>query len=71
MTETVADIVRAHRAKAVSPVETVERTFARIAAHGDPALFISLRDQAEVVTEAARLAEEGHGSVRFSACPSR
>jgi allophanate hydrolase len=59
VSETVADIVRAHRAKAVSPVETVERTFARIAAHGDPALFISLRDRAEVAAEAARLAEEG------------
>jgi allophanate hydrolase len=59
--ETVADIVRAHRAKTMSPVDTVERAFARIAAHGDPALFISLRDQADVVAEAARLAEEGHG----------
>ncbi|HEY2230078.1 MAG TPA: allophanate hydrolase [Xanthobacteraceae bacterium] len=60
MTETVADIVRAHRAKAVSPVETVERTFERIAAHGDPAMFISLRERAEVVAEAARLTQEGH-----------
>jgi allophanate hydrolase len=58
--ETVADIVRAHRAKIMSPVETVERTFARLAAHYDPALFISLRDQAEVVAEARRLADEGH-----------
>jgi allophanate hydrolase len=60
VTETVADIVRAHRAKAVSPVETVERTFERIAAHGDPAMFISLRERAEVVAEAARLTQEGH-----------
>jgi allophanate hydrolase len=60
LTETVADIVRAHRAKACSPVETVERTFARIAAHGDPAVFISLRPQAEVVAEARALMAEGH-----------
>jgi allophanate hydrolase len=60
LTETVADIVRAHRAETMSPVETVERTFARIAAHDDPALFISLRDEAEVIAEARRLMGEGH-----------
>ncbi len=59
MTETVAQIVQAHRARTMSPVETVERSFARIAAHGDPAIFISLRDRAEVVAEARRLMEEG------------
>jgi allophanate hydrolase len=59
LTETVADIVRAHRGKTLSPVETVERSFARIAAHGDPAVFISLREQAEVVAEARALMEEG------------
>ena len=61
MTETVAEIVRAHRAGTMSPVETVERTFARIAAHADPALFIALRPEAEVVAEARRLTDEGHG----------
>ena len=60
LTETVADIVRAHRAKTMSPVETVERTFARIAAHDDPAMFISLRHEAEVIAEARRLMDEGH-----------
>jgi allophanate hydrolase len=59
LSETVADIVRAHRAKTMSPVETVKRTFARLAAHDDPALFISLRDEAEVVAEARALMEEG------------
>jgi allophanate hydrolase len=59
LTETVAEIVRAHRAKTMSPVETVERTFARIAAHDDPALFISLRQEAEVIAEARRLMDEG------------
>ena len=59
MTETVAEIVQAHRAGAMSPVATVERSFARIAAHDDPAIFISLRDQAEAVAEARRLMEEG------------
>ena len=59
MTETVAEIVQAHRAGTMSPVETVERSFARIAAHDDPAIFISLRDRAEVVAEARRLMAEG------------
>jgi allophanate hydrolase len=57
--ETVADIVHAHRAGTISPAETVARTFARIRAHADPALFISLRDAAEAVAEARRLAAEG------------
>jgi allophanate hydrolase len=59
LTETVAEIVQAHRAGTMSPVETVERSFARIAAHDDPAIFISLRDRAEVVAEARRLMEQG------------
>jgi allophanate hydrolase len=59
LTETVAQILQAHRAKTMSPAETVERTFARIAAHADPAIFISLREQAEVVADARRLMEAG------------
>ena len=59
MTETVAQILQAHRAKTMSPVETVARTFARIDVHADPAIFISLREQAEVVADARRLMEEG------------
>jgi allophanate hydrolase len=59
LTETVAQILQAHRAKTMSPVETVARTFARIAAHADPAIFISLRAQAEVVADARRLMEAG------------
>jgi allophanate hydrolase len=60
VTETVAEIVRAHRAGAISPVETIERSFARIAAHDDPALFISLRHEAEVIAEARALMAAGH-----------
>src|SRR5258707_11175317 len=69
VSETVADIVRAHRAKTMSPVETVERTFARLAAHGDPALFISLRPQAEVVAEARRLMGEGDAELPLYGVP--
>jgi allophanate hydrolase len=41
--ETVAAIVEAHRSGATSPEATVARTYARIRAHGDPAVFITLR----------------------------
>jgi allophanate hydrolase len=69
VTETVADIVRAHRARTMSPVETVERTFARIAAHDDPAVFIALRDEAEVVAEARRLTEQGQAELPLYGVP--
>ena len=46
MTETVAAIVKAHRTGSVSPADTVIRCFERINAHGDSAIFISLRDRA-------------------------
>ena len=55
MTETVAAIVAAHRAGTVSPAQTVARSFARIRAHNDPAIFISLRDEKEAIAEAQAL----------------
>ncbi|HEX4557423.1 MAG TPA: allophanate hydrolase [Xanthobacteraceae bacterium] len=56
MTETVADILRAHRAGAMTPEQTVARSFARVRAHGDPAVFISLRDEQDALAEAKALA---------------
>ena len=41
--DTVAAIVEAHRSGATSPEATVARSYARIRAHADPAVFISLR----------------------------
>ncbi|MDB5574263.1 MAG: Amidase, partial [Tardiphaga sp.] len=55
MTETIAEIVAAHRAGAVSPAETIARTYRRIRAHNDPAIFITLRDEAEALADAAAL----------------
>lgn len=55
MTETVAAIVTAHRARTVTPAETVARSFARIRDHNDPAIFISLRDEADAIAEAKAL----------------
>ena len=59
MGETVAAIVEAHRSGASSPEATVARTYARIRAHGDPAVFITLRDEADALAEAAALAAKG------------
>jgi allophanate hydrolase len=69
VTETIAEVVHAHRAGTMSPVATVERTFARIRAHGDPAIFISLRDEAAVVAEARRLADGGRTDLPLYGVP--
>ena len=55
MTETVAAILAAHRAGALSPAQTIVRSFQRIRDHDDPALFISLRDERQAVAEAEAL----------------
>ncbi|WP_375306663.1 allophanate hydrolase [Bradyrhizobium sp. A11] len=54
--ETIAAIVAAHRAGTLTPTETVARTYQRIRDNGDPAIFISLRDEKDAVAEAERLA---------------
>ena len=59
MTETVAEILHAHRSGSRSPAETVARTYERIRAHGDPALFISLRDEKAAIAEAEALQASG------------
>ncbi len=57
MNETVAAILQAHRAGTITPAETVARTFARIRAHDDPAVFISLRAEDDAIAEARALAD--------------
>jgi len=55
MHHTVAAILQAHRS-GTSPEETVARTYARIRRHNDPAIFITLRDEADTIAEAKALA---------------
>jgi allophanate hydrolase len=55
VTETIASIVEAHRQGKTSPEATVARSFARIRARNDPAVFISLRDEADAISEARAL----------------
>src|SRR5712671_901192 len=59
LTETIAEIVQAHRTGAATPTDTVARSYARIRAHSDPALFITLRDEAAVIAEAKTLMAAG------------
>jgi allophanate hydrolase len=56
VTETVGEILDAYRDGAVKPEDIVARSFARIRAHGDPAIFITLREEADVLAEASALA---------------
>ena len=58
MAETVAAIVATHRAREATPEQTVARSYARIRAHGDPAIFISLRPEAEALVEARALTDK-------------
>ena len=59
MTETVPEILDAYRGGAIKPEDIVARSFARIRAHNDPAIFIALREEAEVLAEARALGKPG------------
>lgn len=69
MAETALDIVAAHRAGTATPTETVARTYARIRAHADPAMFIALRDEAEALAEAKALEAAGHKDLPLYGVP--
>ena len=69
MTETVAEIVAAHRAGTTSPAKTIARSFQRIRDHGDSAIFISLRDEADAIAEAEALAAKGDTSLPLYGVP--
>src|SRR5262245_14626417 len=60
MSETVAAIVAAHRSGAASPEATIAQTYARIRAHADPAIFITLREEADALAEAKALTAAGN-----------
>jgi allophanate hydrolase len=51
---TIAEIVQAHRSGA-SPEDTVAQCYERIRQHNDPAIFITLRDEADARAEARAL----------------
>ena len=69
MTETIADIVAAHRSGRVSPADTVARTYHRIREYNDPAAFIALRDEADVIAEAHALGTKGNVGLALYGVP--
>jgi allophanate hydrolase len=69
VTETVADILDAYRRGALSPQDVVARSFARIRRHGDPAIFIALRDENDVAAEARALTRNGDSSLPLFGIP--
>ena len=58
MKETIAEIVAAHRSGAMSPVQTVARSYQRIRDHNDPAIFISQRAEVDALAEAEALSKK-------------
>jgi len=55
VTETVASLLAGHRSGKIAVAETVERTFRRIHEISDPAIFITLREEAAVHADARAL----------------
>jgi allophanate hydrolase len=56
---TIASLVAAHRTGARSPEQTVAQCYARIRAHDDPAVFITLCAEDDALAEARALAGTG------------
>ncbi len=69
MAETVAEILTAYRTGAATPADIVARSYARIRAHDDPAIFISLRDEKDVAAEALALMRDGKTSLPLYGIP--
>src|SRR5437870_8019219 len=67
--ETVAAIVAAHRAATMIPAQTVARSYQRIRAYNDPAVFISLRDEKEALAEAEALASKDAAALPLYGVP--
>ena len=72
--DTVAAIVAAHRSGATTPEATIADCYARIRAHDDPAVFISLRDEADALAQAKALqakalAARGHADLPLYGVP--
>ncbi len=69
MTDTVAEILDIYRSGAASPADIVARSFERIRAHDDPAIFITLREEKDVIAEARGLARDGEKTLPLYGIP--
>jgi allophanate hydrolase len=69
VTETVVEILNAYRAGATKPADMVARSYARLRAHDDPAMFIALRDEKDVTLEAEALERDGNKTLPLYGIP--
>jgi allophanate hydrolase len=69
VTEAIAEILNSHRSGATTPRDTVARSYARIRAHDDPAMFITLREEKDVAAEAQALTASGDKSLPLYGIP--
>ena len=69
VTETAAEILDAYRSGAATPADIVARSYARIRAHDDPAMFITLREEKDVLAEAQRLGHDGDKTLPLYGIP--
>ncbi|MFG1190462.1 allophanate hydrolase [Xanthobacter flavus] len=67
--QTVASLLEAHRSGLRSVSDTVRGVYARLAVHDDPAMFITLREEADVLAEAAALEAAGNTDLPLYGVP--
>jgi allophanate hydrolase len=67
--ETVAEITAAYRTRAATPADIVARSYARLRALNDPAIFISLLDEREALKEAHVLEASGDRNLPLFGIP--
>jgi len=67
--ETVAEILNAYRAGAATPADIVARSYARIRALDDPAVFISLLDEQDALAQAQKLTADGNRDLPLYGIP--
>ncbi|MFG1223285.1 allophanate hydrolase [Xanthobacter wiegelii] len=67
--QTVASLLEAHRSGLRSVSDTVRGVYARLAVHDDPAMFITLRAEADVLAEAAALETTGNTALPLYGIP--
>jgi allophanate hydrolase len=69
VTETVVEILAAYRDGAATPADIVTRSYARLRALDDPAIFITLRKAEEVIADARALLRGGDKSLPLYGIP--
>jgi allophanate hydrolase len=67
--ETTIELAQAHLASRISSEDTVKQTYERVRAHSDPAVFISLRDEAEALADAKALATRDPAMIPLLGAP--